>query len=356
MTATNGTDTKYFEFILTVTKPIVEPVNPNAEFVYVLVTNEAGIAAGSEYVICASATDRAMAAQGGNNRTSEIVTIEDNEIWTLPEIVQIVKLAASNAVDGSFDIQVGETEDGTPQYLYAAGNPTASKNQNYLKTTTTVSESSAASISIDSNNVVKIDFSKATGKQGRYMQYNGTGSNTLFACYVSEQSQNGYEYMRLFKKTELPGMPDFDEYSIDDTKVAIKIIKGQLHVNVTEYDADGNEVVTPASLRASYVSEPTWTNPVDTDENGIYLISLPEQAGNYIKIQAKNELNGYHSEEMVKYVDAEGKILSGVEAVVADDADAAVEYFNLQGVRVNAEQPGLYIRRQGDKVSKVVIR
>ncbi len=47
---------------------------------------------------------------------------------------------------------------------------------------------------------------------------------------------------------------------------------------------------------------------------------------------------------------------AGVEGVVAEDADAEVEYFNLQGVKVVNPENGLYIRRQGGKVEKVVIR
>lgn len=44
----------------------------------------------------------------------------------------------------------------------------------------------------------------------------------------------------------------------------------------------------------------------------------------------------------------------GVENVDVN-ADAAVEYFNLQGVRVENPANGLYIRRQGNKVSKVIL-
>ena len=48
--------------------------------------------------------------------------------------------------------------------------------------------------------------------------------------------------------------------------------------------------------------------------------------------------------------------VSGVEGV-AVDGGAAVEYFNLQGVRVDGDlAPGIYIRRQGQIVSKVQIR
>lgn len=47
---------------------------------------------------------------------------------------------------------------------------------------------------------------------------------------------------------------------------------------------------------------------------------------------------------------------SSVDAVGVEDADAPVEYFNLQGVRVANPEKGLFIRRQGEKVEKVVIR
>ena len=43
-------------------------------------------------------------------------------------------------------------------------------------------------------------------------------------------------------------------------------------------------------------------------------------------------------------------------AEVAVDANAAVEYFNLQGVRVANPENGLFIRRQGNNVSKVYVK
>ena len=52
----------------------------------------------------------------------------------------------------------------------------------------------------------------------------------------------------------------------------------------------------------------------------------------------------------------EGGNVSGV-ADVAVDQDAEVEFFNLQGVRVEGElTPGLYIRRQGNRATKVVVK
>lgn len=53
----------------------------------------------------------------------------------------------------------------------------------------------------------------------------------------------------------------------------------------------------------------------------------------------------------------EDALVSGVESVVVEGVDGAVEYYNMQGVRVEGElAPGMYIRRQGRSVSKVQIR
>lgn len=46
----------------------------------------------------------------------------------------------------------------------------------------------------------------------------------------------------------------------------------------------------------------------------------------------------------------------GVEEVLIDAANASVEYFNLHGVRVLEPSAGVYIRQQGDKISKVIVK
>lgn len=45
--------------------------------------------------------------------------------------------------------------------------------------------------------------------------------------------------------------------------------------------------------------------------------------------------------------------VSGIEAVATDSAEA--EYFNLQGIRVDKPEHGVYIRRQGNAVTKVIL-
>lgn len=47
---------------------------------------------------------------------------------------------------------------------------------------------------------------------------------------------------------------------------------------------------------------------------------------------------------------------TAIETIGTDNADAPAVYYNLQGVEVENPAAGIYIRRQGDKVEKVVIR
>lgn len=47
---------------------------------------------------------------------------------------------------------------------------------------------------------------------------------------------------------------------------------------------------------------------------------------------------------------------SAIESIGVDNENAPVEYFNLQGIRVDNPAAGIFIRRQGSKVSKVVIK
>lgn len=50
--------------------------------------------------------------------------------------------------------------------------------------------------------------------------------------------------------------------------------------------------------------------------------------------------------------------LSGIDSVTVDNTDAPVIYYNLQGHRVAADNltPGIYVRRQGTEVSKILVK
>lgn len=50
--------------------------------------------------------------------------------------------------------------------------------------------------------------------------------------------------------------------------------------------------------------------------------------------------------------------VTSIDGIDADDFEGAVEYFNLYGVKVNADNltPGIYVKKQGDKAQKVLVK
>ncbi|MDE7153161.1 MAG: carboxypeptidase-like regulatory domain-containing protein [Muribaculaceae bacterium] len=91
-----------------------------------------------------------------------------------------------------------------------------------------------------------------------------------------------------------------------------------------------------------------------------------DAAGNLHVYEREN--GGYHVYALVRkspvvntpsFIELTGH-QSGVDNVAVDmeETEGAAEYWNLQGVKVNADNltPGIYIRRQGAKTEKVVIR
>lgn len=58
------------------------------------------------------------------------------------------------------------------------------------------------------------------------------------------------------------------------------------------------------------------------------------------------------------YFNGQGPKPSAIEGVDVDNSNAPVEFYNLQGIRVNSSDmaPGIYIRRQGTDVKKVLVK
>ena len=355
VTATDGTDSKTLTFLLTVTEPVV----PEDE-IWTLVTSSDNFVVGGKYIIANNDGTQAMSNENNANfRLITSVNVEENIIKNPSE--SVLRLTVEK--DG--DDYLWKTIN----YLSTAGNIASpqvylnvgSGNSNNLNATNPNEgneDRRNTSVAFDEDNVL-ITFVNAlfkTGPDKRRIFFN----NDRFATYAETNTNMGK--VKLYKLVEpQPEVPTFDLMEKVATKVSVTSTKGELHVWTVEYDKDGNavkengeDVAASVMAKAPTADDKTWTNWV-ADEGKEYVIDVPTTAGNYMTIRAKSVLNGIHSEELVKNVDASGNVISGVEGVVADDANAPVEYFNLQGVRVAADQPGIYIRRQGSKVEKVSI-
>ncbi|MCM1070257.1 MAG: glycoside hydrolase family 16 protein [[Clostridium] fimetarium] len=147
------------------------------------------------------------------------------------------------------------------------------------------------------------------------------------------------------------------------------------HTYAFEWDEDNLKWYIDGQLIAHaenpHYSQNKWTEAVTWPWNKPYYVICNQSVGNgswaaapdlnfeyrtdfdYVRAyQKKGNLNYYSS--------ADGQV-SGIDNVITDtatgDDNAPVEYFNLQGISVGSNPvPGVYIRRQGSKSEKIIIR
>lgn len=131
---------------------------------------------------------------------------------------------------------------------------------------------------------------------------------------------------------------------------------------VTLSTAAPAEIAEPVSEIAAYAADDTdkvfaVDNEADVQH---YLMHDASTAHRYVTLRTSeawsNGIYGIKVRDLKVYGSKE-KIQTGVsEIVVENDENAPVEYFDLSGRRVNTPAAGLYIRRQGNSVSKVLVK
>ena len=157
----------------------------------------------------------------------------------------------------------------------------------------------------------------------------------------------------------------------------ISLLKGQITVDEFEINGNQDSFTLCGGLGVIGAENNTRTYLAVDADNNVIRVQDEASAANF-KLELENgqvlvkfdggEYLAYNGTNFVKtatigegytavniFVNGSG-VSTGVEAVEIEDADAPVEYYNLQGVRVANPQNGLYIVRQGNKVSKQIIR
>ncbi|MDY4811572.1 MAG: hypothetical protein SO168_05890, partial [Muribaculaceae bacterium] len=222
---------------------------------------------------------------------------------------------------------------GSDNYLLA-NNPISS-NQGRRNTT----------VSFNGENV-NIDFTLSE----RSVRYNA--GSTRFATYLTSNKDMSKteNLVKLYRLGGTP-MPKFTQNA--DGAVVFVSKAGELHIRLENRDKDGNPIVDVASSMLARAAEVEWTNKV-AEESEEYVIPVPTEPVHTVYIEAKSVNNGIHSEVNKLTLNQEGTT-TGIEGVEAENENAPVEYFNLQGVRVMNPAQGLYIRRQGNRVEKVAL-
>lgn len=121
----------------------------------------------------------------------------------------------------------------------------------------------------------------------------------------------------------------------------------ELAANGHVYKAEGSVL-----LKNSYSSpeEALVTVPANTYHTiTVTLQGKNERDENNNITKFAGDIVGFTDEDVTSY------ITTGVEGVDVEEAGAPVEYYNMQGVRVANPENGVYIRRQGNRVTKVVL-
>lgn len=84
-----------------------------------------------------------------------------------------------------------------------------------------------------------------------------------------------------------------------------------------------------------------------------FYITLPTEYTGVV-YNVKAIVGRYNGNLQVQPIEIEQAGSSAISEIASDEAEA--EYFNLQGIRVDNPSNGVFIRRQGSKVSKVIVR
>lgn len=114
----------------------------------------------------------------------------------------------------------------------------------------------------------------------------------------------------------------------------------------------GHNGSIPATVKAGETY--TWNYGLKWRQLKTFIKQVDENGGQLNLVGLLMDKNTLEVENAFFYTIYQGK--TGVNDIVVEDANAPVEYYNLQGIRVENPAHGPYIRRQGNTATKVFIR
>ena len=339
--------------------------------IYTLVNDVNELKVGGKYIIAIKTANTAMGgveeAKGESRDAVEVSFYGNDVVYT--ENVSSFRLVKADGGwklrfdNGNYLMQNSNTGDkikeGESGYIY----------------TITIDEDNNAKISPKVNPAIWIQYNKGTASTtARYKTYKSTSGMQAVQLYhlaetfeaPAEDAEVIYMHGVFADRAWDFAAPVALSLTNDGTYMASNIHIG----SIPAVDGESLEYVFSTTMAEGGVphvagrrSIPAETNWADLGEGTVY------HAGGVTKASAENAAS-----EIVPYTVAKAglynitadfnnawpaitlseSISTGVDNISVADGEA--EYYNLQGIRVSEPKAGVYIRRQGNSVSKVVLR
>lgn len=170
---------------------------------------------------------------------------------------------------------------------------------------------------------------------------NGVVAAVAVACSPVVDLTNAKSAVLNFKNA-------LNQYKINNAMIPVEDFVGKKYAEILvreEGAADWTSLGEPTAPEAF-----SWN----------FYANAPIELGAYIGKKIQIGFRYMSTEEIagtweIQHIAIIGQIEAGVTDIVVDE-NAPVEFFNLQGVRVANPENGLYIRKQGNKVSKVIVK
>lgn len=170
----------------------------------------------------------------------------------------------------------------------------------------------------------------------------GFSSYGIFSPYLSLDPDKQYEVQATFTGNASQGVA-----FISSAKIANEAITKHHSFTIPEADKDHvfSAIVTAADAAPEALADETQDNNEDARPQiavptGKILLGFCNDGGGKITLKA------FSIKEHVTL---------GIDAVETEAAEAPAEYYNLQGIRVDNPRSGIYILRQGNKATKVIL-
>lgn len=210
----------------------------------------------------------------------------------------------------------------------------------------TFTSANAAKIEITSESTIENLPEPATGES---IVWAPEEQGDMYTITVTASSESGNKtatktYTILAKEIT----PSTPEILAEDGIAIVTCTNGALQIKIEDYEPQTGSTAMFAAEVQDWTFSPNEIQGYQLDYSSI-------DTGRIISLSAKAVTPKAESEVAQIYLNNTG-IISGIENVNIDLTNAPVIYYNLQGQRVEADRPGLYIRQQGSRAEKVVIR